>query len=111
MAADVNQENKLEKIVSWAKRRGFIFPSSDIYGGIGGVYNFGPYGIALKNNIKRLWWKTFIEGREDVVGIESSILMSRKVWQASGHETGFTDELVECKKCHQRFKNKRCRFY
>jgi len=98
-------DNRLEKIVGWAKRRGFIFPSSEIYGGISGVYDFGPYGVALKNNIKRLWWKKFIEGREDVVGIESSILMNRQVWQASGHEGGFTDELVECKKCHQRFKS------
>ena len=97
-------DKKLEKIVSWAKRRGFSYSSSEIYGGLGGVYDFGPYGIALKNNIKRLWWKNFIENREDVVGIESSILMNRKVWQASGHEKGFTDELVECKKCHQRFK-------
>jgi len=96
--------NKLEKITSWAKRRGFIFPSSEIYGGIGGVYDFGPYGTALKNNIKKLWWKTVVEDRDDIVGIESSILMNRQVWQASGHEQGFTDELVECKKCHQRFK-------
>lgn len=107
--ADNNQSlnsknDKLEKIVSWAKRRGFVFNSSEIYGGIGGVYDFGPYGTALKNNIKKLWWKNFVENREDVVGIDSSILMNRKVWQASGHEAGFTDELVECKKCHKRFK-------
>ena len=94
----------LEKIVSWAKRRGFVMPSSEIYGGIGGIYDFGPYGTALKNNIKKLWWKTFVENRDDVVGIESSIIMSRKVWQASGHEKDFVDELVECKKCHLRFK-------
>lgn len=100
----MSDNNKLEKVVSWAKRRGFAYPSSEIYGGLGGVYDFGPYGIALKNNIKKLWWKTFIEDREDVVGIESSILMNRAVWQASGHEAGFNDELVECKKCHQRFK-------
>ena len=98
-------ENKdLEKIVSWAKRRGYIMPGSEIYGGIGGIYDLGPYGVALKNNIKKLWWKTFVEDRDDVVGLESAILMNRKVWQASGHEAGFTDELVECKKCHQRFK-------
>ena len=97
-------ENKLESIVSWAKRRGFVMPGSEIYGGIGGVYDLGPYGVALKNNIKALWWKTFVENRSDVVGVESAILMNRKVWQASGHEAGFIDELVECKKCHQRFK-------
>ncbi|MCX6807155.1 MAG: glycine--tRNA ligase [Candidatus Berkelbacteria bacterium] len=95
---------KLEKIVSWAKRRGFIIPGSEIYGGLGGVYDFGPYGLALKNNIKRLWWKTFVEDRDDIVGIESAILMNRAVWQASGHETSFNDELVECKKCNKRFK-------
>ncbi len=96
--------NNLEKIVSWAKRRGFVMPGSEIYGGISGIYDFGPYGLALKNNIKKLWWKKFIEDRDDIVGIESSILMNRKVWQASGHEKDFVDELVECKKCHQRFK-------
>lgn len=94
----------LEKIVSWAKRRGFVFPGSEIYGGFGGVYDFGPYGSALKNNIKKLWWKTFVESRDDIIGIESAILMHRKVWQASGHEKGFTDELVECKKCNARFR-------
>lgn len=97
-------ENKLEKIVSWAKRRGFILPGSEIYGGLGGIYDLGPYGVALKNNIKSLWWKTFVENRTDIVGMESAILMNHQVWQASGHETGFIDELVECKKCHRRFK-------
>ena len=97
-------DNKLEKIVSWAKRRGFVMPSSEIYGGISGIYDFGPYGLALKNNIKKLWWKKFVEERDDVVGLESSIIMNRKVWQASGHEKNFIDELVECKKCHKRFK-------
>ncbi|MFA6493356.1 MAG: glycine--tRNA ligase [Patescibacteria group bacterium] len=98
-------EDKLEKIVSWAKRRGFVMPGSEIYGGIGGVYDLGPYGLTLKNNIKKLWWKTFVEGRSDVAGMESAILMNRKVWQASGHEKGFVDELVECKKCQKRFKS------
>jgi len=94
----------LEKIVSWAKRRGFVMPGSEIYGGVSGIYDFGPYGVALKNNIKKLWWKKFVESRDDIVGIESAILMNHKVWQASGHEKDFVDELVECKKCHQRFK-------
>ncbi|MBM2820728.1 MAG: glycyl-tRNA synthetase, glycyl-tRNA synthetase [Candidatus Berkelbacteria bacterium] len=98
------QEKNLEKIVSWAKRRGFVMPGSEIYGGISGIYDFGPYGVALKNNIKKIWWKTFVEDSDDIVGIESAILMNRKVWQASGHEKGFVDELVECKKCHQRYK-------
>lgn len=98
------ENKKLENIVSWAKRRGFIFPSSEIYGGLSGVYDFGPYGVELKNNIKKLWWKTFVTDRDDIVGMDSAILMNRQVWQASSHESGFTDELVECKKCHQRFK-------
>jgi len=96
--------NNLEKIVSWAKRRGFVMPGSEIYGGLSGIYDFGPYGVALKNNLKKLWWKKFVENRDDVVGIESAILMNRQVWQASGHEKSFIDELVECKKCHHRFK-------
>lgn len=95
---------KLQSIVSWAKRRGFIYPSSEIYGGIGGVYDFGPYGVELYRNIKNLWWKTFVEQRDDVLGLDSSVLMNRKVWQASGHEKGFTDPLVECKKCHNRYR-------
>ena len=97
-------EKKLEKIVSWAKRRGFIFPGSEIYGGLGGVYDLGPYGVTLKNNIKKLWWKTFVEDRDDVVGIESSILMNRQVWQASGHEKNFVDWMVECQNCHTRIR-------
>jgi len=94
----------LEKIVSWAKRRGFVMPGSEIYGGLSGMYDFGPYGVALKNNIKKLWWKKFVEERGDIVGIESAILMNRQVWQASGHEKSFIDELVECKKCHARYR-------
>lgn len=99
-----DNNDKLNKIVSWAKRRGFIFPSSEIYGGLSGIYDFGPYGVELKNNIKKLWWKTFVTDRDDVVGMDSAILMNRAVWQASGHEQGFNDELVECKKCHLRFR-------
>ena len=98
------RDDKLEKIVSWAKRRGFIFQSSEIYGGIGGVYDFGPHGAELKNNLKKLWWKRFVQNRDDVVGMDSSVLMNRTVWKASGHEEGFQDPLVECKKCHKRFK-------
>jgi glycyl-tRNA synthetase len=95
---------ELEKIVSWAKRRGFVMPDSEIYGGISGIYDFGPYGAALKNNIKKLWWKKFVEEREDIVGIESAILMNRKVWQASGHEKGFVDWMVECSNCKKRYR-------
>jgi len=97
--------NLMEKIISLAKRRGFIFPSSEIYSGFGSCYDFGPLGVEMKNNIKKEWWKEMTMKQEDVVGLDGAILMSPKVWQASGHLTaGFADELVECKKCHQRFK-------
>ena len=95
----------LEKVVSLAKRRGFIYPGSEIYGGLGGFYDFGPLGVALKNNIKRAWWHDVVELRDDVVGLDASIVMNPRIWEASGHLTGgFVDLLVECKKCHQRFK-------
>ena len=94
----------VEKLVSLSKRRGFIFPSSEIYGGINAIYDFGPLGVALKRNIRQLWWRHMVELRHDVVGLESSIIMHPRVWEASGHVAGFTDPLVECKNCHQRFR-------
>ena len=94
----------MEKLVSLAKRRGFFFQSSEIYGGIQGVYDSGPLGVVLRNNIKRSWWRTMVELRDDVVGIDAGILMNPKVWVASGHVQNFTDPLVECNKCHQRFR-------
>ena len=94
----------MEKIISLCKRRGFIFPSSEIYGGLGSAYDYGPLGVELKNNLKKVWWKKMVQEREDIVGLDSSILMSAKVWQASGHLENFTDPLVECKSCHKRFK-------
>jgi glycyl-tRNA synthetase len=98
-------ENLMEKIVSLAKRRGFIFPSSEIYGGFGSCYDFGPLGVEMKNNIKKSWWKEMTRNHENIVGLDAAILMSPQVWQASGHLTaGFADELVECKKCHHRFR-------
>ena len=96
------QKVTLEKIVSLAKRRGFAFPSSEIYGGMANTWDFGPYGTLLKNNIRDLWWKTFITDRDDIVGIDASIFLSPKVWEASGHIAGFTDALIECKNCHNR---------
>ncbi len=93
-----------QKIISLSKRRGFIFPSSEIYGGIGGVYDFGPLGNELKRNIKKVWWQSMMK-EENMVGLDSGILLNPRVWQASGHLTaGFADELVECKSCHKRFK-------
>lgn len=95
----------IEKIISLCKRRGFIFPSSEIYGGFSSSYDFGPLGVELKRNIKNSWWKTMIQLHENIVGLDAAILMSPKVWAASGHLTvGFADELVECKECHKRFR-------
>ncbi len=94
----------MEKIVSLCKRRGFIFPSSEIYGGLGSCWDYGPVGIELKRNIKDAWWKAIVQERDDVVGIDTSIIMHPGVWEASGHIKGFTDPLVECKSCHLRWK-------
>ncbi|KKP64958.1 MAG: Glycyl-tRNA synthetase [candidate division WS6 bacterium GW2011_GWE1_34_7] len=94
----------LQKVTALAKRRGIIFPNSEIYGGIGGFYDYGPVGVEMKNNLKRYWWKNMVDRRENVVGIDGSIITHPKVWEASGHLTGFADEVVECKKCHQRFR-------
>ncbi|MCG2809695.1 MAG: glycine--tRNA ligase [Candidatus Portnoybacteria bacterium] len=94
----------MEKIVSLCKRRGFVYPGSDIYGGLANTYDYGPLGTELKNNIKQAWWKYFIQDREDMVGLDGGILMSPKIWEASGHTEKFKDPLVECKKCHKRFR-------
>src|SRR3990167_9146773 len=94
----------MDKIVSLCKRRGFVYPSSEIYGGFSGFWDYGPYGADLAYNLKDLWWKRFVKSREDMYGISSSIVMPEQVWQASGHLKNFTDPLVECKKCHHRFR-------
>jgi glycyl-tRNA synthetase len=94
----------MEKITSLARRRGFVFPSSEIYGGLSGCWDYGPLGIELKRNVKQAWWSAMVQERDDIVGIESSILMHPKVWVASGHLKSFTDPLVECKSCNQRFR-------
>ncbi len=99
-----NKENLMEKIVSLCKRRGFIFPGSEIYGGLANSWDYGPLGVELKNNIKQLWWKKFVQNRDDIVGIDSALIMNPKVWGASGHLKEFSDLLVECKKCHERFR-------
>ncbi len=101
----MTDNTKIEKIVSLAKQRGFIFQGSEIYGGLAGTWDYGPLGVALKNNIKRLWWDTFVEKRSDIYGVDAAILMNEKVWDASGHTgAGFTDPLVECTKCKKRFR-------
>ena len=92
----------MEEIVALAKRRGFVYPSSEIYGGLANSWDFGHYGTLLKNNIRDLWWKTFVLDREDMVGLDASIMLNAKVWEASGHVTGFTDSLIDCKNCHFR---------
>jgi len=94
----------MEKIVSLCKRRGFVFPSSEIYGGLASCWDYGPMGVELKRNIKDAWWRTIVQQREDVVGLETSIMMHPKVWEASGHIASFTDPLVECKSCHLRWR-------
>ena len=94
----------MEKIVSLCKRRGFIYPSSEIYGGIGGFWDFGPLGVLMKNNIKRLWWKAMVEERENIFGLDTTVIHHPKVWEASGHLASFTDPLRECKSCHKRFR-------
>lgn len=99
-----NLNKSMDKIVSLCKRRGFIFPSSEIYGGLANAWDFGPLGVEMNNNIKTEWWRMFVRNRSDIVGIDSSIIMNPKVWDASGHISGFSDPLVECGECHRRFR-------
>ena len=100
----VRMDNLMEKVVSLCKRRGFIFPGSEIYGGLANSWDYGPLGAELKKNIKDLWWKMFILSRDDMVGLDAALLMNPKVWEASGHLKEFSDPLVECKQCHTRFR-------
>ena len=102
--SDTQKNDLLEKVTALAKRRGIIYPNSEIYGGIGGFYDYGPVGVEMKNNLKRYWWKEMVDTREDVVGIDGAIITHPKVWEASGHIQNFSDEVVDCKKCHQRFR-------
>jgi glycyl-tRNA synthetase len=94
----------MDRIVSLSRRRGFIFPSSDIYGGLSSCWDYGPLGVEMKWNIKQAWWRDMVQERDDIVGIDASILMHPQVWEASGHVTGFSDPLVECKSCHLRWR-------
>ncbi|MCK5415999.1 glycine--tRNA ligase [Candidatus Parcubacteria bacterium] len=98
------EENLMEEIVSLAKRKGFIFPACEIYGGLANSYSYGPYGVELKNNIKKLWWDTFVKQRSDIIGMDGPILLNTKLWEASGHTEGFNDAMVDCKKCKKRFR-------
>ncbi|MFZ2682332.1 MAG: glycine--tRNA ligase [Patescibacteria group bacterium] len=94
----------MDKIVNHCKTRGFVFPGSDIYGGLANSWDYGPLGVELKNNIKQAWWKKFVTSRLDMVGLDAALLMNPKVWEASGHVATFSDPLVECRKCHARFR-------
>ncbi|MFA4953989.1 MAG: glycine--tRNA ligase [Patescibacteria group bacterium] len=100
----ITPERKMDLLVSLCKRRGFVFPDSEIYGGFANAWDFGPYGTELKNNIRDAWWKRFVHGRDDVVGVDTPIIQHPRVWEASGHVQNFSDPLVDCKRCHHRFR-------
>jgi len=100
-----DSNDKMDKIISLSKRRGFIFPGSEIYGGLANSWDYGPLGHLLKQNIKNAWWKFFVQERADMVPLDTAIIMNPRVWEASGHLQNFSDELVECKKCHHRFRS------
>ncbi len=102
--AQAEKSDLMEKIVSLAKRRGFIYPGSEIYGGFGGTYDYGPYGVELSKNIQAVWWRAMVQNEDNIVGLDSAIVTHPKVWEASGHVTGFSDPLVECTQCHTRFR-------
>ena len=99
-----NKNDLMDKLVSLCKRRGFVFQSSEIYGGTGSVWDYGPLGVELKNNIKQAWWRAMVHRRDDIEGLDAAILMHPRVWEASGHVAGFTDPLIECSNCHRRFR-------
>ncbi|HET6379961.1 MAG TPA: glycine--tRNA ligase [candidate division Zixibacteria bacterium] len=94
----------MEVIVSLAKRRGFVFPSSEIYGGMGGFWDYGPLGVELKNNLKAAWWRSMVQLRDDIVGLDAAIIMNPRVWEVSGHVAGFSDPMVDCRNCKLRFR-------
>ena len=98
------ETNLMDKIIALCKRRGFVYPGSEIYGGLANSWDYGPLGVELKNNIKQLWWKRFVHERSDMVGLDAALIMNPKVWEASGHIGNFSDPLVECKKCHSRYR-------
>jgi len=98
------RSDRMETIVSLSKRRGIVYPSSEIYGGLRAAWDYGPLGVEIKNNIKRQWWRSMVHARDDIVGLDSSVILATEVWQASGHVTQFTDPLTECQSCHYRFR-------
>jgi glycyl-tRNA synthetase len=104
MEHHMGSPDRLDAIVGLSKRRGLVFPSSEIYGGLRASWDYGPLGVELKNNIKREWWRSMVQGRDDVVGLDSSVILAREVWETSGHVEAFVDPLVECQACHKRFR-------
>ncbi len=96
--------SRLDDVTSLCKRRGFVFPAGEIYGGTRSAWDYGPLGVELKENIKKQWWRSVVTAREDIVGLDSSVILPRQVWRASGHVGVFIDPLAECKSCHKRFR-------
>jgi len=96
--------DRIDAVVNLAKKRGFVYPSSEIYGGTRSAWDYGPLGVELKDNVRRQWWKTMVQKRDDVVGLDSAVILARQVWEASGHVKEFTDPLTECTSCHKRFR-------
>ena len=104
MASSKKPDDRLDAIVNLSKRRGLVFPSSEIYGGLRAAWDYGPLGVELKNNVKRQWWKSMVHQRDDIVGLDSSVILNPIVWETSGHITAFVDPLTECQSCHKRFR-------
>ncbi len=103
-ATPQKRKSHLDDVVNLAKRRGFVFPSGEIYGGTRSAWDYGPLGVELKENIKRQWWRSVVTSRDDVVGLDSSVILPRQTWVASGHVGVFTDPLTECLSCHKRYR-------
>ena len=99
-----NTEKTMEKIVALCKGRGFVYPGSEIYGGLANTWDYGPLGVELKNNVKKAWWKKFVQENKYNVGLDAAILMNPQTWVASGHLAGFSDPLMDCRECHERFR-------
>src|SRR6201987_4941596 len=95
---------RIENLVSLCKRRGIVFQSSEIYGGSRSAWDYGPLGVELKENIRKQWWRSMVQGRDDIVGLDSAVILATDVWRASGHLDAFVDPLVECQSCHKRFR-------
>ena len=96
--------DRIDAVVSLAKRRGFVFPSSEIYGGTRSAWDYGPLGVELKENVRRQWWRAMVQQRDDIVGLDSAVILAKEVWAASGHLDEFVDPLTECASCHKRFR-------